>query len=214
MARDVWSILLPLVVVTILTSVTGWFWQIWVLKATGGCLLILVGFVLFFFRDPDRETPSAPGLVVAAGDGRVVDVQPVDQHEWLGDGGTRVSVFLSIFSVHVNRLPVNGTVTAVRHVPGRFRLAFKDKASDDNEHTEIWIDTGSTRVAFKQIAGFVARRIVCRLKEGDRAQIGERFGMIKFGSRVDHLLPTGSEVKVKPGDRVRAGETVIGVIPT
>lgn len=213
MARDAWSVLLPGAALALAVLAGGYVWQVGWLCTAGWVLVALTLFVAFFFRDPDRTAPSEPGVVVAAGDGRVVAVQPIGPHAWFEQGGTRVSVFLTIFDVHVNRLPIGGTVSAVRYEPGRFRLAFRDKASEDNEHTEILIDTGGPRVAFRQIAGFVARRIVCRLREGDRVAIGERFGMIKFGSRIDHLLPDGSEVKVKPGDRVRAGETVIGVIP-
>jgi phosphatidylserine decarboxylase len=212
MAREAWSLLLPLIVAALGACGAGWVWGYGPLQTAGACLLVLAGFVAFFFRDPERTAPAEAGAVVSAADGRVVDIQPVAHDDWLDGDGTRVSVFLSIFNVHVNRLPVGGTVSRVVHVPGRFRLAFRDKASEDNEHTRVLVETGNARLVFKQIAGFIARRIVCRLYEGDRVQTGQRFGMIKFGSRVDHILPAGTEVRVEPGDCVRAGETVIGVI--
>ncbi len=214
MAREAWSILLPLFAAAVVAYVAGRAWGIGELQTGGMCLMMVACFVAFFFRDPGREVPDEVGAVVSAADGRVVEVQPVADDEWMSGEGTRISVFLSIFNVHVNRIPVGGSVSRVDHVPGRFRLAFRDKASDDNEHTRILIETGGQKLVFKQIAGFIARRIVCRLEEGDRVQIGQRFGMIKFGSRIDHILPSSAEVKVKPGDRVRAGETVIGVIST
>ncbi len=181
-------------------------------EGLGVLLLVLTGFIAFFFRDPDRVPPSDPGAILASGDGRVVAVEQV-QDAWVGEA-VKVSVFLSIFNVHVNRTPCAGTVQSVQHIPGQFRLAFVDKASDDNERTEITLEGASGRVAVKQIAGFVARRIVCTLAPQQQVEAGERFGLIRFGSRIDHFLPAGSDIRVAINDRVRGGETVIGVIAT
>ena len=130
---------------------------------------------------------------------------------WVGDA-IKVSVFLSIFNVHVNRTPCAGRVDQVAHIPGRFRLAFVDKASDDNERTEIALDGSCGRVIVKQIAGFVARRIVCHLTPQQQVEAGERFGLIRFGSRVDHIVSAKADIRVTVNDRVRGGETVIGVL--
>lgn len=173
-------------------------------------LLVLTGFIAFFFRDPERVPPTDPGAVLASGDGRVVAVDPIED-PWVGDA-IKISVFLSIFNVHVNRMPCAGQVDQVQHIPGRFRLAFVEKASDDNERTEIALNGSCGRVIIKQIAGFVARRIVCRLIPQQEVEAGERFGLIRFGSRVDHIIPAKADIRVAINDRVRGGETVIGVL--
>lgn len=173
-------------------------------------LLVFTAFIAFFFRDPERFSPAVDSAVLASGDGRVVAIDRVED-DWVGSA-IQISVFLSIFNVHVNRTPCDGRVDRVDYIPGRFHLAFVDKASGDNERTEISLETSGGRVKFKQIAGFVARRIVCRLQPNQQVEAGERFGLIRFGSRIDHVLPTNAAVRVRLGDRVRAGETVIGVL--
>ena len=182
------------------------------LTGLGTLLFVLTAFIAFFFRDPDRDTPEGDALCVAAGDGKVVAVEEIED-EWVGKA-IQVSVFLSIFNVHVNRIPCSGRVDSVEYRPGKFRLAFLDKASEDNEHTVVRISGSGYRLVVKQIAGFVARRIVCRLDKGQDVSAGDRYGLIRFGSRMDHILPVGSEIKVQNGDRVRAGETIIGVVQT
>jgi phosphatidylserine decarboxylase len=202
---------LPFLVVTGLISVLSFT----LFSASGlGALAYLGGVagVCFlalccFFRDPERVIPTGEGVVVSAADGRVVDIREV------GDG-IQVSVFLSIFDVHVNRIPFSGRVMGVQSRPGRFRFAFSRHASAENEQVAVEIEHDGRRLVVKQIAGFVARRIVCRVTEGEQVRRGERFGMIKFGSRVDLILPVGSEVRVRVGDRARAGETIMGVMKT
>jgi phosphatidylserine decarboxylase len=179
-------------------------------QGLGILLLVLTGFIAFFFRDPERDPPTDPGAILASGDGRVVAIDSVED-AWVGDA-IKVSVFLSIFNVHVNRTPCAGRVDQVAHIPGRFRLAFVDKASDDNERTEIALDGSCGRVIVKQIAGFVARRIVCHLTPQQQVEAGERFGLIRFGSRVDHIVSAKADIRVTINDRVRGGETVIGVL--
>ncbi|HWP65678.1 MAG TPA: phosphatidylserine decarboxylase family protein [Candidatus Limnocylindria bacterium] len=187
-------------------SLAGW-WGLWVPWALG------VGFCLWFFRDPERVAPGDDHLVVSPADGKVIDVRPVAAPELLGTPATRVSIFMSPLDVHVNRSPVAGRIEAVRYTPGRFHAAFADKASDDNERTAMVLAGGGRRYLVVQIAGALARRIVCRRRQGDALARGERYGLIMFGSRVDLYLPPDVAVRVAEGARVRAGVSVIGEIP-
>ncbi|MDE2712672.1 MAG: phosphatidylserine decarboxylase [Acidobacteriota bacterium] len=174
---------------------------------TGWALLAGAGFCVFFFRDPERRPPDEATALLAPADGRVTEAGPA--HE--GEPGTqRVSIFLSIFDVHVNRAPAAGEVRAVRYREGAFRAAFRKDAAERNERNELEMTTGRGTIRIRQIAGVVARRIVCRVRAGDRLARGERFGLIRFGSRTDLLLPAGVNLAVRPGDRVRGGLTVIG----
>ena len=174
-------------------------------------LALILLFTLNFFRDPDRTTPAGDNLVISPADGEVVLVTEVREDEFLKGEGIQMSIFMSPLNVHVNRFPISGKVGYFRHIPGEFLVAFDDKSSLRNERTHIGVESGNRKVFFKQIAGFVARRIVADLREGDSAVAGERFGMIKFGSRVDVIVPKGAEVKVKVGDKTVAGETVLAV---
>jgi phosphatidylserine decarboxylase len=172
--------------------------------------VLLAMFFLWFFRDPSRTAPSGAGVVVSPGDGKV------DEAEWIettAGSRLRVSVFLSVFDVHVNRVPVEGTVTLVEHRAGLFLNALKAESAVLNEQTMVTIDTGGFSVSFKQIAGLLARRIVCNLKVGERVERGQRMGLIKFGSRVDVLMPAETELRVKAGDRVKGGSSILGVVP-
>jgi phosphatidylserine decarboxylase len=171
--------------------------------------LILLGLTVNFFRDPDRTTPAGDGFVIAPADGKIISVSQVDEREYLGSKATRVCIFMSPLNVHVNRNPVSGAVGHLRYVPGEYFAAFEDKASEKNEQMIIGLENARGRVLFKQIAGFLARRIVCTLKMGDKVKAGDRFGMIKFGSRVDVFIPAGADVRVKVGDVTAAGETVL-----
>jgi phosphatidylserine decarboxylase len=167
--------------------------------------------LLLFFRDPERDVPSATGAIVAPADGRVMAVQAV-RDAFVGDG-VRVSIFLSPLDVHVNRAPLAGLVTDVRHRPGRFLPAYRAETSEANERCTVHLQGEAARVTVTQIAGILARRIVCRVRAGDKLARGERFGLICFGSRTDLIVPRGTEMRVGPGERVRGGESVIGVIP-
>jgi len=184
------------------------YWIVLIAAAVATLVLIL------FFRDPDRVAPNASGLILAPADGWVATVEEAPDHPFVGMRPMRVSIFLSLFDVHVNRVPISGRVVFVTHRSGRFTAAFCGRAADENEQTEIAIvsDQGD-RVAFRQIAGWIARRIVCRLEAQQRVEAGQRCGIIKFGSRVDLFLPPGSTVGVKKGDRVMAGRSVIGALP-
>ena len=182
---------------------------LWGLTYVEAFLLI---FIVFFFRDPDRVIPTGDNLVLSVGDGKVVLIEEVNFPELSEEKLLQVSVFLSIFDVHVNRVPISGTVHEVKYIPGKFLAAWNEKASFDNEQTLISVDTGRERLYFKQIAGLIARRIVYDLKPGQTVEAGDRFGIIRFGSRVDILMPSDTEISVKLGDAVRGGETVIGVL--
>ncbi|MCH8287842.1 MAG: phosphatidylserine decarboxylase family protein [Candidatus Marinimicrobia bacterium] len=182
---------------------------LWGLTYAEAALLL---FIVFFFRDPDRTTPKGRGVIVSAADGKVVTVKEVEFPDISAEKLIQVSVFLSIFDVHVNRIPVSGKVREVKYFPGKFMLAWKEKASLDNEQTLISIDSEGKTIYLKQIAGLVARRISWQLDAGQSVEAGERFGLIRFGSRVDLLLPTDSRIEVKVGDKVKGGETVIGAL--
>ena len=169
--------------------------------------ILVAAFMVFFFRDPRRKTPTEPGIVVAPADGRVTLVRHGEPEV---GSESLVSIFLSPFDVHVNRAPIAGTITAVQYKKGKFVMATDESARDVNEQNTLTIEGDNTRVKCSQIAGILARRIVCWKREGDRVELGERFGMIKFGSRTDVLLPSSVEVVVKKGMRVRGGVTIIG----
>jgi phosphatidylserine decarboxylase len=170
---------------------------------------LFFAFTLAFFRDPNRSSPAGPNLVVSPADGKVVLIKDVVEEEFIKGEGVQVSIFMSPLNVHVNRYPISGTVGYFRYFPGEFLVAFDEKASARNERTHIGIESARARLLFKQIAGFVARRIVADLKEGDQAVAGEKFGMIRFGSRVDVIMPRSVAVKVKVGEKTVAGETVL-----
>jgi phosphatidylserine decarboxylase len=163
-----------------------------------------------FFRDPLRPGPRGDRLVIAPADGRVVGVTEVDEPDFVGGRALRISVFMNVFDVHVNRHPVSGTVALRRYRPGKFVHAARDKSSMDNEQMSLGVRAACGPVLVRQIAGLVARRIVTDPREGEAVRQGERLGLIRFGSRVDTYLPAGSASRVRVGDRTRAGVTVIG----
>ena len=168
--------------------------------------------IAWFFRDPDRRAPTDAKVIVSPADGKVVAVQRVPYPRLLAGEATRVSIFMSVFNVHVNRIPFGGTVRAVHHNEGKYFAAFVEKASLQNEQTTVVLDTDrGVPIMFVQIAGWIARRIVCRLYPGERVERGERYGLIRFGSRCDVYFPDAIEVKVRPGDIVKGGETALGV---
>lgn len=179
---------------------------------SGGTLVALGAFCGFFFRDPERSIPEAPGLVISPADGKIVGVVPGTEGP-LGPTGTRISIFLSIFDVHVNRAPISGQIERVEYHPGEFLPAFDEKASLRNEQNTVVVRDGPTRVAFKQIAGLIARRIVFRKRVDDAVARGERVGLIKFGSRVDVFLPEGTRLRVAVGDRVSGGSSILAELP-
>ena len=172
-------------------------------------LFVLAAFFLYFFRDPDRESPQDPWLVLSPADGRVLvsgeaDPSAAPPGEW-----KQISIFLSPMDVHVNRSPVSGRVTKVDFRKGKFLPAYHHDAASTNERSEVWVDHGGLTVVFRQIVGILARRVVCRVQPGSILKAGERFGIMKFGSRMDVFLPPGAELRVSKGDAVVGGVTVI-----
>jgi len=177
-----------------------------------GLVFVFLAFAfLGFFRDPERVPPGGEGLILSPADGRVLGIKRVEKERLFEGTETRVSIFMSPLNVHVNRAPVQGMVEEVRYQKGSFFAAYREEASENNEKNALRIVDGKGRkFAVVQIAGVLARRIVCYAKKGDSLELGQRFGLIMFGSRVDLFLPPGSRVDVVQGQRVRAGETVIG----
>ena len=181
--------------------------------ATAGLLLVgFAGFFLFFFRDPDRQVSQGTNVVLAPADGRVMVAGP-PVGPGCPDGNWRqISMFLSPVDVHVNRMPVGGRVTQVNYHPGRFLPAYRSDAGHLNEYTEVWVDHCGEPIVVRQVVGVLARRIVCRTKPGDEVTAGQRFGIMKFGSRMDVFLPTTADINVRIGDRVTAATTVIATL--
>src|SRR5262245_43386640 len=196
--KDAFAFLVPLLVSAALAFALG-------LYLAAALVVAVAVFVAFFFRNPKREIPSDPRVIVSPADGRVVKIERVGQV-------TKLSIFLSIFDVHVNRSPIAGRVEAIDYKPGKFKPAFNHTASVENERNIIMVAQGNLKIVFTQIAGLIARRIVCWKKVGDTVEKGELIGLIRFGSRVDVLFPAGTEVTVDRGARVRGGSSPIGII--
>jgi len=174
---------------------------------------LLTFFCLWFFRDPKRKVPQDEGLVVSPADGLVVDVSAVQEDRFLNKPAIKVSIFLNVFDVHINRMPAAGRIVDVFYNAGKFLKANVPKASLDNEQNALLIETpNGKRIVCIQIAGLIARRIVCRAKKGDCLDRGERFGLIRFGSRTDLFLPPETEIRIAVGEKVKGGETVVGVL--
>jgi len=175
--------------------------------------LLVSVFVVYFFRDPDRPIPSTAGALVAPADGKVVQVERIPANAYYSGECQKVSIFMSVFNVHVNRMPCDARVDRIRYWPGKFVAANRDKASLDNERNAVYLKIDEDReITVVQIAGLVARRILCDITDGQPVRRGQRFGMICFGSRVDLYAPVEMEVQVRPGDTVRAGSTIVGVL--
>ena len=172
--------------------------------------LVLTIFMLYFFRDPDRSAIPDINSFYAPADGKVIQIRETFEDEVLKERMIEVSIFMNAFNVHVNRVPCEGTVKEVKYFSGRFMAAFKEEASKSNEHINMVMECKQGNVMMRQVAGLLARRAVCRVKPGDTLKQGERYGLIKFSSRVDIFLPLGTDVKVQLNDKVKAGETLIG----
>ena len=203
-ASDGYRFIIPLLIITVALALSPLAW----LAGVTGLLLL---FVLNFFRDPERAIPNEPGVVVSPGDGKVVEIVE-EKDALLDEPYRRISIFLNVFNVHVQRTPVGGRIERVKYNKGKFLNAASHKASLDNEQSSMIIHTGKEKVLVKQIAGLIARRIVCWAKEGDNYSLGERYGLIRFGSRVDLFLPLSAEVKVSLGDHVAGGSSIIGYL--
>ncbi len=199
MVRDGYRFVAPPLVLAVVAGVLGW-------RISCVVLLVLAAAVAYFFRDPKRVPPVDPNLVVSPGDGRVLEV--VDEPLG-GRPGRRISIFLAVWNVHVSRSPMAGRFERVEYVPGRFLVAARARASTENEQNIIHLRTARGEIVFKQIAGFIARRVVCWKAPGDQVATGERIGLIRFGSRMDVWLPPEAEIIAKPGDHVAGGVSVL-----
>ena len=203
-AREGYPFIVAAAFLTLLALLSGWEWA--------ALVFAVIAFAfLGFFRDPERVPPQGDDLILAPADGRVVGVRQVEKEGLFQGTGARVSIFLSPLDVHVNRAPVRGRVEGIQYQKGKFLAAYKEEASENNEKNALSIvDAKGRRLGVVQIAGVLARRIVCYVKKGDALEPGQRFGLIMFGSRVDLFLPGETRVDVVEGQRVRAGETIIG----
>jgi phosphatidylserine decarboxylase len=185
-------------------------WSLWLLAVV---ITILALWVAYFFRDPERSGERGANIVVAPADGKLIMIAEVDEPSFIGGRATRLSIFMNVFNVHVNRYPVDGTVEYVHYNPGKFLNAAAEKSSIENEQSSVGIDTGANRVLVRQIAGLIARRIVTYSQKGQQVRQGERMGLIRFGSRVDVFLPTRARLRVQLGTLTTAGTTVLAELP-
>ena len=195
--------------IVVINAVLMSYWFMTVLAVV--CIL-LTAIVVYFFRDPERSIPQDANLILSPADGKVVEIKDEFEKDFIKTTCKRVSIFLSVFDVHVNRIPVSGKVGYLRYQKGSFVQAYKSRASHVNEQTIIGIEYQKSKIVFKQIAGLLARRIVCDIRDGDNVTAGARFGIIKFGSRVDIFLTDDVELKVSMNQKVKGGESIIGVI--
>jgi len=171
--------------------------------------VLILAFTLYFFRDPDRKIPDGNNIVLSPADGKVLLIKEISGHKFVEGDAQQISIFMSPFNVHVNRIPIDGTVEYLDYIEGEYLMAFHDKADERNERSEIGINSRQGKVFFTQVAGFIARRIIYNLEKGEQVIKGEKFGMIKFGSRVDVIVSNDWKIKVREGDNVTAGETVL-----
>ena len=177
------------------------------------CFMIIVTvFIAYFFRDPDRIIPEGEGLFVSPADGKVILIKDVFENDYLKSDTKEISIFMSPLNVHVNRSPCSGVVRSVKYSPGKYMAAYRDDAPIKNENIVMVLDCEESSILVRQVAGFVARRTVCKVRPGGSLRRGERYGMIKLGSRLDVYMPANTEIKVALGEKVRAGETVIGLL--
>jgi phosphatidylserine decarboxylase len=201
-AKDGWRFILPLAALTVAA-----FFMSWIL----GCVVLaLTAFVTYFFRDPERDLPAGDNIAVSPADGKVIFINEIDHPNFPRGRAKKVGIFLSVLDVHVNRAPLRGEIVGVRYSPGKFHNALFDKSSDENEHNVIALNTNWGYIEVKQIAGAIARRIVCNCEKGGTLERGQRYGLIRFGSRTEVCLPVETEIWVNLGDRVRGGATPIG----
>lgn len=199
MVREGYKFGLPPIALGAVCLILGWKWA-------AGVLIFLGLFVFYFFRDPERKIPGEPGAVVSPADGHVVEIVDEPLESW---PGRRISIFLSIWDIHIQRAPVAGRIESVVYRPGKFYAALRSRASTENEQNVIQIETPRGRLVFKQIAGVIARRVLCWKHEGETVALGERVGMIRFGSRVDIWLPEEAEITARRGQKVKGGESVL-----
>ncbi len=209
-APDGIKVIVITLLIFVLCIIVTYFFPVLLLKILTGIVAIIFLFNFYFFRDPERNIPKGNDLILSPADGTVVMIEDVDEPYYFKTKVRRVSIFLSVFDVHVNRIPVIGKVEFLKYIKGKFLVAFADKASEENEQSIIGIRHEKGKILFKQIAGIIARRIIYHVVEGDTVDAGDRFGLIRYGSRVDMFFPENIELKVSLKDKVYGGETIIG----
>lgn len=202
---------LPFIILGLIITIPLFFCGVFSIAILFGLITL---FTIYFFRDPERLNHAGDNEVLSPADGTIVDIRQLeDTNNLYGGPALKISIFMSVFNVHVNRIPIKGRIAGIEYNPGRFFSANLDKASEENENNRIALDTGNgNRIVFVQIAGLIARRIACWIKEGDHVNAGQRFGLIRFGSRVDIYMPAGSRIKIRLKDRVKAGESILGYL--
>ena len=206
-AREGLVFILPLLGVSVL---------LWLLSAPvwAGFFSLLTLFVIGFFRDPERSIPGEEKAVLSPADGKIIRIDPVTEERFLKGPAVKISIFMSVFNVHVNRIPLAGRIVETAYRPGKFVSANLDKASAANEQNALLLEAaGGARILVVQIAGLIARRIVCRVGKGDAVERGRRFGLIRFGSRVDVYLPPGAKIQARLGQKAYGGQTILGYLP-
>ena len=201
------------VVSAVIIYVTLTFLHHWISYLIVPTDFILWAIVIYFFRDPERTPPEGDNLIISPADGKVVLIKEIEENIYLKGSATQISIFLSPLDVHVNRNPISGKLEYLKYHPGKYLMAWDENASNLNERADFGVlHSSGTKLFFKQITGFLARRIVYHIKEGDHLVVGERFGMMKFGSRMDIIVPDNVEISVKVGDRTWAGTSILGTI--
>ncbi|NGP86962.1 phosphatidylserine decarboxylase family protein [Fodinibius halophilus] len=213
-ARDGYTtIFVTIIFAVIVSGIARYMEPHWTAYILYTAMALLVAFILFFFRDPDREITKGDNLVISPADGNVVQIKEVQEDRYIEGAARQISIFLSPLDVHVNRVPVKGKLEYLEYEPGIFLVAYDHRASELNERADFGVKHASgTKVFFRQITGFLARRIVYHIQEGDDLEAGERFGMMKFGSRMDILVPAEVEVNVSEGEKAVAGQTILATI--
>lgn len=202
------TVFIVLALCLIAFSLSGWLAALFFIAAG-----LLLGFILFFFRDPDRDIPDGTNTVIAPADGKIVSIKEVDEEVYIKEKANQISIFLSAFDVHVNRVPASGKLEYLQYHPGKYLMAWNEDASTMNERADFGVvHPSGAKIFFRQITGFMARRIVYHLKKDEQLQAGDRFGMMKFGSRMDIVLPASISLEVQEGDRTRGGETILAHI--
>lgn len=204
-AKDAWRFFIPLIILSITAFFINW-------NITGIILFILSFAVIGFFRDPRRTPPNIADSVISAADGKISHIETVKNSKFPRGEAIRISTFLSVFNVHINRSPISGEIKYIKHTAGKFLNALKEKSAFENQNNEIHIFDGKNIIIVKQISGAIARRVICSKNEGDYVEKGERIGLIRFGSRTDVFVPTDTDIRVKVGSKVIGGKTVLGIL--
>ncbi|WP_441000554.1 phosphatidylserine decarboxylase family protein [Fodinibius sp. SL11] len=215
-ARDGYTtIFVTIIFALIVSGIARYIEPHWTAYLLYTAMALLVAFILYFFRDPDREITQGENIVLSPADGKVVQIKEVDEDRYIQGPSTQISIFLSPLNVHVNRIPVTGTLEYLEYEPGIFLAAYDHRASEMNERADFGVKHPSgTKIFFRQITGLLARRIVYHIEKGDKLELGKRFGMMKFGSRMDILVPPSVEVNVSEGEKAVAGKTILATINT